>query len=226
MADTEVKDNAAAPNVEVASGSQPANKVDLDLDDAPFLKEPEEEKPKEAPAEEKPAEEVPKQDSSDDDKKKRRKKMMILAGGGAGLLVIIGVVVWFFFFRTPPPPPPEDPGPEIITVPSKPQVQTKPDFVKEFEPFLVAHADQSGKVRFLVCKFSVLTKAPNLSREIDHKMIPLRDAVFFYLRSKNSAFLMDSRNGKEIKADLVRVLQEYLTQGTVEDVLFESYLNE
>ena len=61
---------------------------------------------------------------------------------------------------------------------------------------------------------------------MDHKMISLRDAMYYYLRSKSSDYLTDSRNGPAIKQDLTAVLNDYLTQGKIEDILFESYLNE
>ena len=61
---------------------------------------------------------------------------------------------------------------------------------------------------------------------MDHKMISLRDAIYYYLRSKSSAYLTDARNATAIKQDLTAVLNDYLTQGKIEDILFESYLNE
>ncbi len=57
-------------------------------------------------------------------------------------------------------------------------------------------------------------------------MLSLRDAIYYYLRSKESAFLMDAHNGPEIKKDLLGVLNDYMTQGNIEDILFESYLNQ
>ena len=111
-------------------------------------------------------------------------------------------------------------------VPSKPTVKTKPDYVKEFAPFLVPRDDGKSKTRFLVCKFSAVSKDAGLGKEMDQKMISLRDAMYYYLRSKSNKYLMDPRNGPAIKQDLASVLNDYLTHGKIEDILFESYLNE
>ncbi len=210
--------------VQVRLGPDPGQtKVELDLDDAPFLQVPEEE---DLPAEQEgavPA--TPEEDEAAARRKKKKKKLIIMAGAGALLLLILGVAGWWFFLRTPPPAP-DLPAPEVIVVPSKPAVQTKPDYVKEFAPFLVPGTDAKGQTRFLICKFSALSKDPGLGKEMDHKMISLRDAMYYYLRSKSSDYLMDSRNGPVIKQDLTAVLNDYLTQGKIEDILFESYLNE
>ena len=57
-------------------------------------------------------------------------------------------------------------------VPSKPTVKTKPDYIKEFAPFLVPRDDGKSKTRFLVCKFSAVSKDAGLVKEMDQKMIP------------------------------------------------------
>ena len=157
---------------------------------------------------------------------KRKKKLFLQAAGAVvGLLLILGAAAWWFFLRTPPPAP-DALKPEVIVVPSKPTVKTKPDYIKEFAPFLVPRDDGKSKTRFLVCKFSAVSKDAGLGKEMDQKMISLRDAMYYYLRSKSSEYLMDPRNGPAIKQDLTSVLNDYLTHGKIEDILFESYLNE
>ncbi len=209
--------------VPVRLGPDPGQtKVELDLDDAPFLQVPEDDLPAEqednAPA-------PPEEDESAARNRKKKKKLLLMAGAGAALLLVLGAAGWWFFLRTPPPAP-DIPAPEVIVVPSKPAVQVQPDYIKEFAPFLVPGVDAKGETRFLICKFSALSKNPGLGKEMDHKMISLRDAMYYYLRSKSSDYLTDSRNGPAIKQDLTAVLNDYLTQGKIEDILFESYLNE
>lgn len=198
-------------------------KVELDLDDAPFLQVPEEKSPavREDDALAVPESDAPAQNSDD---RKKRKKLIIIAG--AVLLPVLGAAGWWFFLRTPPPPPPPPPAPEVIVVPSKPAVQPDSDHIKEFAPFLVPGVDAKGETRFLVCKFSTLSKQGELDKEMDHKMISLRDAIYYYLHSKSSDYLTNARNAPAIKQDLIAVLNDYLTQGKIEDILFESYLNE
>lgn len=220
MADeTDLKDAPSRDEVEVSLGPDPAqNKVELDLDDAPFLQEPKEASPAVAEGESAPA--MPDEAGA---KAGKKKKLLTLAGAAVVLLLILGAAVWWFFLRTPPPS--DVIEPEVIVVPT-PSVETpQNDYVKELAPFLVPRND-NGKMSFLVCKFSALSKSPQVGSEMDQKMISLRDAMYYYLRSKSDAYLMDPANAPTIKQDLTAVLNDYLTQGRVEDVLFESYLNE
>lgn len=197
------------------------SKVELDLDDAPFLVDdadepalPEDGATPAVPQESQTASAVPK-----------KKKLLVLAGAGLLLLLILGAAAWWFFLRVPAPGP-DVPKPEVIVVPSKSGATAKPEYIKEFAPFLVERPDGRGGSRFLVCKFSTLTKVPNLDKEMDQKMLSLRDALYYYLRSKGNGFLLAPENVQTIKKDLTSVLNNYLTQGQIEDVLFESYLSE
>lgn len=213
---------AAPLDVEVGGGSG-LSKVELDLDDAPFLK-----------AEEPAAPPVPRKDDAPatpdeapaGDGKGKRKKFLILGAAAGVVLLVAACAVWWFLFRTPPPPPPEAPKPDVVVVPSAPAAQSSPDIVKEFAPFVVPTQEAGGGTRFLVCKFSAIIKDPAVGREMDQRMLSLRDAIYFYLRSKDDAFLRDARNGPQIKSDLLGVLNDYMAQGKIEDILFESYLNQ
>ncbi|MGE9985411.1 flagellar basal body-associated FliL family protein [Desulfovibrio sp. SGI.169] len=223
MADETDLKTPPGDDTQVRPGPDPGQtKVELDLDDAPFLQMPEEKAPavreNDAPA-------LPEVDDAQAGNSKK-KKLTIIAAAGAALLLILGAAVWWFFLRTPPPPPPAPPAPEVIVVPSKPATRADSDYIKEFAPFLVPGVDAKGETRFLICKFSTLSKQDGLDKEMDHKMISLRDAIYYYLRSKSGDYLMDARNAAAIKQDLIPVLNDYLNQGKIEDILLESYLNE
>lgn len=197
----------------------PVKKVELDLDDAPFLQA--DEKVPDLPS---PVDAVP--DAPDDGAKQRKKKkLMILIAAGVGLLAVAAVAVWWFFFRTPPPPPPAGPEPEVIVVPKAAAPAGPSDIVREFAPFIIPMQGADGKTSFLICKFSAITSDQGLNREIDQQRTALRDAIYFYLRGKDSNFLLDAHNGDQIKKELLSVFNDYLTQGKLEDILFESYLN-
>ncbi|MDR3358383.1 MAG: flagellar basal body-associated FliL family protein [Desulfovibrio sp.] len=200
-------------------------KVQLDLDDAPFLQEKEQAVP---PTEDEGATEqgLPEGAGNTAPTPKIGKKKLIVLVGAVFLLVAALAAGWWFFLRKPPPLPSEAAKPEVVVVPSKPATQAVPDYVREFSPFLVYHPDGAGEGRFLVCKFATLTKVQTLNREMDQKILPLRDAVYFYLRSKTPEYLTNSGSLPEIKKDLTAVINHYLTQGQIEDILFESYLNE
>ncbi len=223
MAETDLK-QAAPPTVGGAgagAGSQ-LKKVELDLDDAPFLQA---EEPADAPVP-RDADPPATSDAPDAAPGGKRKKLLILGAAAGVLLLVAAAAVWWFVFRTPPPPPPEAPKPEVVVVPSTPPAQSAPEIIKEFAPFVVPTQDAQDGTRFLVCKFSAIIRNEGTGREMDEHMLSLRDAIYYYLRSKESAFLMDAHNGPEIKKDLLGVLNDYMTQGKIEDILFESYLNQ
>ena len=228
---TAVREQTPAPEVTVAgsNASPPATvpddggKVALDIEDAPFLQQ-QEEKKREEP-DDKPAE-APEEPSPEDLAKKKKKKLLLIAGAAALLLVVIAAAVWWFFFRTPALPPPEPPAPTVIIVPSKPAAPpSTPDIAKDFAPFIVPLGESPAKDTFLICKFTTVTKDPQTQAEQDRKMIVLRDAIYFFLKSKSADFLMDARNAEAIKKELLGVLNGYLSTGKLDDVLFESYLD-
>lgn len=197
-------------------------KVELDLDDAPFLQADE----KAPPAATHEAA-VPDVNEEEAEKARRKKKKMITMGAIGALVLIVAVVaVWWFFFRGPPPPPgPEPLKPEVVVVPRAVAPGGPAEIVREFAPFIVPVKEADGRDSFLVCKFSAITQDASVNREIDQQRVALRDAIYYYLRSKDSAFLQNARNGPEIKKDLLSVFNDYLTQGKLEDILFESYLS-
>lgn len=198
----------------------PIKKVELDLDDAPFLQAEEKDMPTASHADVVP--EAP--DDEADKARKRKKKLLILGGVALLLLIAAGVAIWWFFFRAAPP---AVPGlePEIIVVPSVPADTGPSDIVRPFAPFIIPLKEADGRTHFLVCKFSAITTDPNINREVDQQRIALRDAIYYYLKSKDSAFLLNAHNVPEIKQELLSIFNDYLTHGKLEDILFESYLS-
>ncbi|MBO4334256.1 MAG: flagellar basal body-associated FliL family protein [Desulfovibrio sp.] len=219
---TKTKDATVAPEVEVASQNVPAanpetDKVQLDLEDAPFLKEEPEEQEKQQEEAQESAPAVP-------EKKPKKKKFVIIAL--AAILITAGVVGFIFFGSPapPPPPPPPKPKPDVIVVPSKPDAKSSPDIVMEFERFIIPVGNSLSSTNFLICKFSTVSKSPTINSEIEQKMLVLRDAVYFYLRGKSYEYLLNPDNATAIKSDLVGILNDYLGHGKLEDVLLDSYL--
>ena len=217
---TDVKEAPARDEMQISLGPDPAvRKVELDLDDAPFLKEEQEAASPAVQGDKKLPAEVP-----PDPKAGKKQKLLIIGAGAAVLLLLLGAAAWWFFLRTPPPPPPEI-KPEVIVVPSQPADAPPTDYIKEMAPFVVPR-QVNGVTRFLVCKFSTISKRASVSGEMDHKMISLRDALFFYLSGKSDDYLLNPDNAVNIKRDLTSILNDYLSSGHIDDVLFESYLAE
>lgn len=213
----------ASPEVEVASSQNTpvaVKKVELDLDDAPFLQTEEK-----TPAKTEMDEELPPNQDEEEARRRKKKKLLIIGGAAAAVLVVGCVAVWWFFFRSPSSVMPTAPEPEVVVVPSTSGPSGPQDIVREFAPFIVPTMDASGKTEFLVCKFAAISHDPAVNKEVQSQIVPLRDAIYYYLRSKDNAFLLDARNGGEIKRDLLSVFNDYLTQGKLEDIVFESYLS-
>lgn len=217
MADEKVKEKDDV-QVEVAPSASPTTgggKVELDLDDAPFLREPEE-KPL-PPVERRSTAPAPVVQEAP-----RSKKKLII--GGVGLLVVLAAVaVWWFFFRVPPVVV-EPPKPEVIVVKPPEAAPMERDYVYELEPFWVPVKDEKGNTNFLVCRFSTIAKSEMVSKEVEKQLMTVRDAMYYYLRNKSLEFLLAAANRETIKKDLTSVVNSYLTLGQIEDVLVESYL--
>ena len=225
----EPTDAKLAPDAtEITTGaSQGLPKVQLDIDDAPFLREKEAEAPPPPPKDEKldaPQETPP---PPAEDKAARRKKKLIIIGAAVLVLLLAGGggSLWWFVLRTPPPPPP---APQVVVVPSAPQDSAPPDFLVPLAPFWLELPGDSlrdkDKLFFLVCKFTAISKSEGILQEAQNKVIVIRDALYFYLKNKSYEFLTDPGNTQAIKNDLTSVINGYLTTGKVEDVLFERYL--
>lgn len=216
MADEKVKEKddvqvEVAPSASASAGG----KVELDLDDAPFLREPEE-KPL-PPVERRSTAPAPVVQEAP----KSKKKLII---SGIGLLVVLaGIAVWWFFFRVPPVVV-EPPRPEVIVVKPPEAAPVEQDYVYELEPFWVPVKDEKGNTNFLVCRFSTIAKTEVVSKEVEKQLMTVRDAMYYYLRNKSLDFLLAAANRETIKKDLTSVVNSYLTLGQIEDVLVESYL--
>lgn len=217
MADSSTRVATSAQEVEVAPNTRTPAKVELDLDDAPFLQVEDSAPPAPVEENEPPAEEKPAND--------KKRKLVLLGAIGAFFLLTAAVAVWWFFFRTPPPAPPPPLDPEIIVVPSTPPPLADQDIVHEFAVFVVPVNDDRSQTAFLVCKFAAITKDASVDQEMTRQEIPLRDAVYYYLRGKDAGYLQDAHNYDAIKQDLLAVFNDYLSQGKLEDIVFESYLS-
>ena len=215
----DLKEAPAKDELQVAvSPDTSLRKVELDLDDAPFLKEQDPPPPAKK-------EDAPLQTTEEAPPPNKKKKLIIIAAAALVVVLVAAAAIWWFVLRTPPPPPPEPVKPEVIVVPTPKSPTAKSDSVKELAPFVIPRQTAKG-ARFLICKFSTVSQSPRVGMEIDQKLIPLRDALYYYLSSKTDEFLLDPANATTIKRDLSGVLNDYLTQGRIEDILFESYLNE
>jgi len=222
---TDVK--LASDAVEITTGSSGTlPKVQLDIDDAPFLRQPE-------PAAPPPPPKVDDVDAPlevpsppvEDKAASKKKKLIIIAAALCMLLFAGGGALWWFALRTPPPSPP---APQVVVVPTAPKDAAPVEFPISLTPFwleLTSTAPRDkDKIFFLVCKFTAISTSEAVSQEVQRKIIVIRDALYFYLKNKSYTFLTDPDNTQTVKNDLISVMNGYLGGGKVDDVLFERYL--
>ena len=212
-----------------ASHANVETKVELDLDDAPFLEEDEPEpapEPEKAPPEDQKVTPPP-DESSFKERLLTGKKKILIAGGLAVVLLGAAFAVNTFFFSggDKPPPQPLGPEPEKVLASPKPLPPAPvPNFVVQWEPFWVELKDTEGALRFLAGKFSFPTDSPILFAEMNAKKLILRDAIFYYLRNQPILSLTDNDKVQLFKKDLLSVLNEHLASGKANEVLIEDYL--
>ncbi len=201
--------------------SKATQKVDLDLDDAPFLEDEDDDDdlPDEEPEELEALEEDPKE-------KRPLPKKAILIGIAVIILLLSVIIVKIFLFSDAPeelppvdeiteeipieapPPPPEDPGVTLLRL----------------DPFWIEQKDENGNIRFLIARFAMTTTDEKIVGEYGRKTLILRDAVYYYLKNKDLQFLSDKKNAETLKKDLLMVINQYLNAGQFDTILFEKYL--
>ncbi len=199
--------------------AQAAQKVQLDIDDAPFLHTPEEAPPpvlSDDPLPVMDVEEEPLPSGA-------RKKRLVVGGIIAGVvLVAIAAAAWWFW-GTPPPAGPARPEPTVIVVPSPQSVTGTPQYKIEFAPFMVEQRD-GDEVHFLQARFAGISQSEEVINEAKNKQLVLRDSIYYYLRNKTHEYLVDPANALTIKQDLQDIVNGSLSLGKMDDILLVNYI--
>lgn len=217
------QDNKAKlDDTELNVGSPRAmQKVELDLDDAPFLED--EETP--APT----AEDIPAaapQEFEEQLKLPFWKNKKVVLGGGGGLLLLIVLITWWYFIRDVKAPQEEAPPPPAVAEPEKPAAPpAPPEIFVPMDAFLVEKTDAKGITRLLSLKIKLVYKEDQrIAREIQSKNFALRDGLYYNLRNKSFANLTDKDGVEQLREELRGVVNNYLNTGQVDQVLFEELL--
>ena len=227
MSPAPTDDKLASAAIEITTdASQALPKVQLDIDDAPFLREKEPEAPPRPPKKIEEADEALPTDpkpTEDTGPSKKKKRIIIIASALLALLLAGGGgATWWFVLRTPPP------APQVVVVPSPATDSAQADFLIPLAPFWLELASSSvrhkDQIFFLVCKFTAIAKSEDVVQEAQNKIIVIRDALYFYLRNKDLEFLTSPDNTQTVKDDLISVINGYLALGEVDDMLFERYI--
>ncbi|MCG8530565.1 MAG: flagellar basal body-associated FliL family protein [Desulfovibrionales bacterium] len=201
------------------------DKVELDLDDAPFLADDEEDEEADAPeaVDTDPFSNAT-QIADDPDKAAQKKRTLVLAGIALVAFAIMFSGWWVLKPAETPPKPVTRIVKKQKDAPVAPLQEAKETFEVAWEPFWVEQKNDKGEFRFLVCKFAVYTENEKLSWEAQNKKVTLRDAIFYYLRNKSLKDLSDKENVQLLKSDLLQVVNQYMGNGQFKDVFIENYL--
>ncbi|QJB57952.1 flagellar basal body-associated FliL family protein [Pseudodesulfovibrio sp. zrk46] len=207
-----------------SEASRATQKVDLDLDDAPFLEDEDEEEEEIALEEEEtPFVEEPLDSEGFDFKALLRNKLFLIF---AGVVVVLLAVIVFLLMREPEaPPPPPPPVEEIVQEEAAPEVvEETPEILIRLDPFLIEQRDKDNKIRFLEVRIVVSTLEDGLARQFKQETYTIRNALYYYLKNKDLQFLSDKDNSDKLKKELLAIINQYMGFGQFETLLFEQYL--
>ncbi len=193
-------------------------KVELDLEDAAFLDDDDEEE------EESPQTSFGDLDATDDGEEEKKSfwtgKTIILL---LLLAMLAGTAVYWFFLRPKPQQPP--PPVKKETAAPAPKKEVPPELAEHhvaFEPFWVEF-EVNGTCRFLTCRFSFPMRGDILRMEVEQKRLILRDAVYYYFKNKDLVFLGNKDNADKLKTDLLEIVNQYLGNGQLGEILIQEY---
>lgn len=211
--------------IDTSETSRGTQKVELDLEDAPFLEEEEEIK----------AEPVklaaPVSLDAAEEKKpglSKKKKLIILAAAAFVLLIAVGITVKVLFFKGKPAPAQQEIEHAAPAAPESENATAaepvKPDIHVRLEPFWVEQKATQDEVRFLIVRLQLGTKDPAVAKELEMKLMPARNAIFYYLKNKDVHFLTDEENTEKLRTELLLVINQYVTDGKFDTLMFEEYV--
>ncbi|MDR3176577.1 MAG: flagellar basal body-associated FliL family protein [Desulfovibrio sp.] len=218
-------------------------KVELDMDDAPFLKEKEEEK---AALEEPPA--PPSTPEQPPEKPKFSAKFKNIFHGlvaalkhrlntrrrrviAAAILLVPamagGGLYFFLWGGSESQKPVESPVTTTVVVSSATQRDEGPaaaKFLYILDLFFLELRGAEGEIRFLRCGFSIPTDNETLMTELAVKNIAVRDSIYYYLTNKPLTFLADAKSAETLKEDIVSVVNENIATEKIQAVYIEEYI--
>lgn len=198
----------------LASGK---NKVELDLEDAPFLNE-EPEVQEEKKTEEEQGNSENKEAAEEGKKTNKKKKIIIIGAIAAVLLLVIGGITGYLLM------PDDEILPNIIVV-TNPEAKAPPKALElKLDPFVIQCIDSEGKIHFVKGSFILSTINEEVFFEISNNQKVLRDAIYYYLGIQDPEVLLDSANHQLIKNGLFETVNKYVMNGSIDHLYIDSLL--
>ncbi len=195
-------------------------KVELDLEDAPFLKEESEEKKvvKDDKAEQEKQKEQEELERLE--KAKKKKKLIILGIAGFLLIAVLGAGAYFFLASSGE----EVIPPSIIIVPGVPEEELSGNLEVKLDPFWIELVNDKGKKEFLVGSFILHLSNLQGKDEVIINMKVVRDAIYYYFVNSDYEFLSEHQNIEQIKQGMIDLINQYVIHGEVSNIYFDSFL--
>lgn len=195
-----------------------SNKVELDLEDAPFLKDETEtpEEPEDSAADNAAGQEP----ETEEAKPFSKKKKILLIGGGVALVVIVALGVFVVPALLENKPTLQN----IIVVPNPKVTQAPKVFQVKLDPFILECTDSTGSKKFLQASFILSTSNYDVYHEISNNQKVLRDAIYYYLEIQDTDTLLDTTHQQQLKLGLLDILNKYIINGQLEDLFIDSFL--
>lgn len=209
-------DTAVTPEQVEKFAASAEQKVELDLEDAPFLNEEKEEKEQTTDQEQEST--APEEAQKKDAAPKKKKKLLIVGIIVSLLLVLIGGAVLYFFFSE------EEILPNVIVV-ENPEVQAPPKtFELKLDPFVIQCIDKDEKIHFVKGTFILSTLHDEVFFEISNNQKVIRDAIYYYLEIQDPEVLLNPVNHKLIKDGLLETVNKYVMSGSIDNLYIDSLL--
>lgn len=229
LKEAEAEQGAEAPKpaevaIDTSETSRGAQKVELDLEDAPFLEEEEEIAPEPEKAPTAIGLESPPEEKKPLDKKK---KLILIAVAALVLLIGIGIGVKLVFFGSKAQAPAKETAhaEQAETASNQTAVEPEPPEIQvRLDPFWVEQKQEPDQIRFLIVRMLLGTKDPAIAKEFEARILPARNAIFYYLKNKDVHFLADEENTEKLKQELLLVINQYVTDGKFDTLMFEEYV--
>lgn len=217
-----------------AAAPEPGFKVELDIEDAPFLEEEEERKPPPPPMPQAMTEITPPKQAAGKDglpiiKRLLQNKRRLALVAGVAVCILLAPVILLLVTGNGGEdiPPPVAEAPEAAPAPvAEPPLEPAPPVVHLFQsaPYFVETRGSDGEIRFLRCAFTLPTDNRMLFVELQQKQLILRDAVYHYLSNKPLSFLSDRDQLEGLKLDLLSVMNGHVTADKLHELYFEEYV--
>ncbi len=220
----------AVDDQEVSESSVKSNqKVELDLDDAPFLEWDEDEEEEESAEEKKEVAESGEEEAEDKERKEsllvRIKRRWWMFAAAAALLMVSAVVAILFVTLQEEE---QKKLPQVVEQEqSKESGKNKSEQGEQvsLQPFWVEY-DAENDYQYFHLGIDLNVNGSKPAWELEKKGPVIRDALYYFLKNKDIEELSDKNSIKDLKKEILTIVNNNLSNGKANQVLIQKYLVE